>query len=324
MNSGPFLCPICQAPDSDMASSVSHLAVAHNLNIHRPLELLPYYEIFLQHLDETRESDYNGDGLREKCRLLKIDQLIQEQQVTRMATVSRKCLFCKLVPPSRSQLFKHMQQDHSLIVGELDNLVYVDELLSLLDSKLQKFFCLYCERCFGSHVTLRTHMRKSKHFQVNPRNKEYDRFYLVNYLSKQPDVVEEAEDDSQFEDWIEVEGLTTMCLFDEGVFESAEQCHVHLKDEHHFDLELLNDEYDRLRLINFLRSKQSLLQCYLCESVIFQPFDEVASFAAHMASHTVSQTLLMPVEDSECWTDAKYLFPYFEEDPLLLIDFSSS
>ena len=42
--------------------------------------------------------------------------------------------------------------------------------------------CLYCERTFRDHPTLKDHMRKKQHKKINPQNKVYDRFYVINYL----------------------------------------------------------------------------------------------------------------------------------------------
>lgn len=42
--------------------------------------------------------------------------------------------------------------------------------------------CLYCERTFRDHTTLKEHMRKKLHKKINPKNKSYDKFYVINYL----------------------------------------------------------------------------------------------------------------------------------------------
>lgn len=42
--------------------------------------------------------------------------------------------------------------------------------------------CLYCERTFKDRHVLKEHMRKKQHKKVNPKNKAYDRFYVINYL----------------------------------------------------------------------------------------------------------------------------------------------
>lgn len=42
--------------------------------------------------------------------------------------------------------------------------------------------CLYCEGTFRDHTTLKEHMRKKLHKRINPKNKTYDKFYVINYL----------------------------------------------------------------------------------------------------------------------------------------------
>lgn len=45
--------------------------------------------------------------------------------------------------------------------------------------------CLYCERTFRDRSLLKDHMRKKQHRRINPRNREYDQFYVINYLVSQ-------------------------------------------------------------------------------------------------------------------------------------------
>lgn len=45
-----------------------------------------------------------------------------------------------------------------------------------------RLLCLYCEKTFKDRFTLKEHMRKKLHKKLNPNNKEYDQFYLVNYI----------------------------------------------------------------------------------------------------------------------------------------------
>lgn len=42
--------------------------------------------------------------------------------------------------------------------------------------------CLYCEGTFRDHTILKEHMRKKLHKRINPKNKTYDKFYVINYL----------------------------------------------------------------------------------------------------------------------------------------------
>lgn len=42
--------------------------------------------------------------------------------------------------------------------------------------------CIFCEKIFKDRTTLREHMRKKQHKQINPKNPDFDMYYLVNYL----------------------------------------------------------------------------------------------------------------------------------------------
>ena len=42
--------------------------------------------------------------------------------------------------------------------------------------------CLFCEKEFKEWSILKDHMRKKGHKRLDPKNKEYDRFYVINYL----------------------------------------------------------------------------------------------------------------------------------------------
>jgi uncharacterized C2H2 Zn-finger protein len=42
--------------------------------------------------------------------------------------------------------------------------------------------CLYCERIFRDHASFRAHLRKKRHYKINPRDKRFDKFYIINYV----------------------------------------------------------------------------------------------------------------------------------------------
>ena len=75
-----------------------------------------------------------------------------------------------------------MNFDHNFSVGLPDNIVFVQEFLNLLDEKLGKNICLYCERVFKDRTVLKEHMRKKIHKKINPQNKEYDKVNNIFFL----------------------------------------------------------------------------------------------------------------------------------------------
>ena len=64
----------------------------------------------------------------------------------------------------------------------ISSLVYVEELLDILENRLDNLVCIFCEKVFKSREVLKEHMRKKNHKKINPRNAAYDKFYLINYL----------------------------------------------------------------------------------------------------------------------------------------------
>ncbi|XP_042372250.1 zinc finger protein 277-like [Plectropomus leopardus] len=85
---------------------------------------------------------------------------------------------------NRSSLLNHMAREHSFSIGLPDNIVYCNQFLDTLQSKLDNLQCLYCEKTFRDKTTLKDHMRKKTHRRINANNREYDRFYVINYLVK--------------------------------------------------------------------------------------------------------------------------------------------
>ena len=58
----------------------------------------------------------------------------------------------------------------------------VQEQQDKIEAQLEELVCLYCEKLFKSREVLKEHMRKKMHKKLNPKNKEWDKYYLVNYL----------------------------------------------------------------------------------------------------------------------------------------------
>lgn len=113
-----------------------------------------------------------------------LEKILNESQKQRSdPNFSRMCLFCrKIFSENRSQLFDHLYNDHNFFIGHPDNIIDANEFLDILEEKLKKLLCLYCEREFKNWNVLKEHMRKKGHKTLNHNNREYDRFYLINYL----------------------------------------------------------------------------------------------------------------------------------------------
>ena len=79
------------------------------------------------------------------------------------------CLFCRSVFNCPRDVFNHMAFSHNFSVGQPDNLVFVGDLLDLLERRLNDLVCIFCEKVFKSRDVLKEHMRKKSHKKINPR-----------------------------------------------------------------------------------------------------------------------------------------------------------
>lgn len=165
-----------------------------------------------------------------------------------------------------------MNFDHNFSVGLPDNIVFVEEFLNLLDEKLSKNICLYCEKTFKDRTVLKEHMRKKVHKKINPHNKEYDKFYLVNYLEPGKtwkEIMEEFDDFCQNEDWSDwyEPEAEAMCLFCDFQSCEPEKLTLHIST-HNFDFLGLKKNftiYQQIKIVNFVRRQVHECKCILCD-----------------------------------------------------------
>ncbi|KAI8356588.1 hypothetical protein EDC96DRAFT_576750 [Choanephora cucurbitarum] len=335
------------APFLDTTSLVQHLKSDHQLvfkNLHHMYMALDTYlsrwsKEFLQKPIETYaeldEEVYIIDPekcaldkeIREDMQRARLNEILKIQQDEREteSKLPRKCLFCKIVCENRAILFKHMFAEHNFNIGLPDNLVYVSEFLDNLEAKLSNLQCLYCEKTFTSPAVLRKHMRKKKHFKIASKNRQYDRFYVINYLepgknweSFENDNYESEDEkkDEAWDDWEEDIQEPTQCLFDTQVLPSPKEVLEHMKSEHAFDLTALRKEkdldfYQTIVLINFIRHQSSLGHCFSCAKAL----DSETDLADHLC-HGDCIAKFVPM-DAPFWKDPRYLIPTYENDPLL-------
>ena len=157
--------------------------------------------------------------LRRQLQMERLEFVLQVQEEERRnENFSRSCLFCRQEYNSGSELLSHMAFDHNFNIGQADNIVFINEFLDKIDQQLEDLVCLYCEKLFKSREVLKEHMRKKMHKKLNPKNKAWDKYYLVNYLEfgktwedfsrtedELPSAWDEAErednEDSEWSDW---------------------------------------------------------------------------------------------------------------------------
>ncbi|KAF6087192.1 zinc finger protein 277 [Phyllostomus discolor] len=299
-----------EQPTTDFCSVI-------RINSTAPLEEQDNYFLLCDVLPEDRV-------LREELQKQKLRGILEQQQRERSDDSFRGvCMFCsEEFLGNRSVLLNHMSREHAFNIGLPDNIVHCGEFLRTLQEKLDNLQCLYCERTFRDRNALRDHMRKRRHRRVNPRNREYDRFYVINYLElgKSWEEVQSEDDrellDHQDEDWSDWEErpVSAVCLFCEKQAETIEKLCVHMKDTHEFDLLEIKSElglnfYQQVKLVNFIRRQVHQGCCYGCHA----RFPSRAALRAHMEA--AGHAALLP--DAATWDQPEYYFPTYENDSLL-------
>lgn len=237
---------------------------------------------------------------------------------------NRGCLFCRHVEKgSRSDYLTHLSYQHNLQLGRPDNLVFIDRLVDKIEDKLNKLTCIYCEHVFKDRNVLKEHMRKKFHKRVNPKNKEYDSFYVINYLEggRQEEPEEfQAEDSwsqwreegSDWSDWQEEPSpiVCLFCCFTCGEWENVLQ---HMSDMHRFSYKIMMGTYnfyEQVKIVNYIRREIHLCRCYECKT----KFTTREALLEHMTSSNH-----FSVPDRENWDHPEFFFPTYENDTFLCL-----
>lgn len=129
---------------------------------------------------------------------LQLEHVLKVQEYERTdVSYMKPCLFCRLnFEGKRPDYLKHLSEQHNLQLGNPQNLVFITELVDVIENKLNNLICIYCEKVFPERTILKEHMRKKLHKRINPQNKCYDKYYIVNYLEVGKDWQEiQKEDD---------------------------------------------------------------------------------------------------------------------------------
>ncbi|KAI3641793.1 hypothetical protein MIR68_000195 [Amoeboaphelidium protococcarum] len=323
-----------------MDTLLDHLQSCHCIRVEKPHELIYVMQQYLEHYAQRLESSsltsstiFNlggGDDRQSDSNLRfdfqndKLKQMLAIQQQERLdKSKLYHCTFCRTVELPRVQLFEHFHAEHSFSIGLPDNIVNLEEFLRQIRLQLEQLQCIYCEVTFRDSVTLRKHMRKKKHFIINPLNTDYDQFYIINYLdpSRRWYDIKGADDDrdslcqavngesdsewSDFNEDLENSALQTACLFCNYVAADPQALlSHHLQSEHSFYLSNLSVRfhlslYDKIKLINYLR-RQQLVN---------------GDCSSQTQSNADIERLIM---DNQEWRDAQYLLPTYEDDPIFM------
>ncbi|XP_061630941.1 zinc finger protein 277 isoform X2 [Phyllopteryx taeniolatus] len=282
-----------------------------------PVEKQERYFLLCDVLPEDR-------ALREKLQQKRLEEALEQQQKERDDRGFRRvCMFCNdEFAGNRADLLNHMAREHAFSVGLPDNIVYCNELLDTLQSKVDNLQCLYCEKTFKDKMTLKDHMRKKAHRRINPSNRQYDRFYIINYLElgKTWEEVQREDDrelpDDKDDDWSEwrARPVAAVCLFCDLRRDTADDIYAHMKKVHDFDLQHLRAElnlsfYQQVKLVNFIRRQIHQNRCHACRDQFRCRVDVLT----HLRERRHATTL----PPAAAWNQPQYYFPTYENDALL-------
>jgi len=293
--------------------------------------------------------------LRLLLQMNKLQHVLDVQERERNSTdFERSCLFCRSMFQSAKDLFNHMAFNHNFSVGQPDNLVFVSDLLDLLERRLNDLVCIFCEKIFKNRDVLKEHMRKKSHKKINPRNEAYDKFYIVNYLEfgrtwsgqrKQAgnrgsddfddelptgfdDYDNDADEDTEDEmrggcvenDWSDWRGDGqggAVCLFCPANYIDVKDLFHHLKVIHTFDYQKIKDQGGLTFYQQIKLINFIRRQVYLNKCVhCNDQFGSKDLLLQHMGGEDGHMN--PPQDDSE-WNQSQYLFPTYENDNLLCL-----
>lgn len=250
----------------------------------------------------------------------------------------RECLFCRFTSKdTRTVYLKHLYEKHNFHIAKPENLIFVDSLINTVASKLEKLQCIYCEKIFKDRNILKEHMRKKGHKRINPDNKEYDKYFLVNYLgekdqkqfkskyqpksnfrrepqpsksSDKQDVDSNVDSDPEWSEWTEDTGPSITCLFCKHGEMEYDHILDHMERQHYFSFTKATvglDFYHKIKIVNYIRRQVHLKQCLNCDT----KFDDCTNLIKHMkdSKHfTLTKTK---------WDQPEYYFPTYEDDLFL-------
>nr|XP_019538883.2 zinc finger protein 277-like [Aedes albopictus] len=280
-------------------------------------------------LSDIEPLDYE---LRQRLKREMMELVLARHQFERTdRNFNRGCLYCRdLQAETRAEFLEHLYSKHFLLLGKAENLVFVDELIDAVQEKMENLICLFCEKVFKDRPTLKEHMRKKGHKRINPDNKFYDRFFLVNYRNdrlkkpaptgKQPVPIRarakesspfHSEDsDSDWSDWYGEEQPTT-CLFCTVAKGKIDELKQHMKVDHNFDFDgqvVGLTFYQRVKIVNYIRRQMHVLRCVQCR----EEFPSKDGLQTHLREAGHYST-----GEQQFWDQPEFFFPTYEDDQFL-------
>ncbi|VVC95656.1 unnamed protein product, partial [Leptidea sinapis] len=267
--------------------------------------------------------------LRLNLRQSKLESLLERHAYEREdKNYTKECLFCRYTSVgTRAMYLNHLYEKHNFHIAKPENLVFIDNLVDFISSKLEQLHCIYCEGIFKDRTILKEHMRKKGHKRINAQNKEYDKFFLVHYIGDKPTVkpnqhkklskprtnvdnVSNVDSDPEWSEWTEENGPAITCLLCDHTETEYESILDHMERKHEFFFAKATagmDFYQKVKIVNYIRRQIHLKQCLSCDT----KFDDRINLEKHIkeTNHWVLQRAN--------WDQPEYYFPTYEDDLFL-------
>lgn len=238
---------------------------------------------------------------------------------------------------------EHLYNKHFLHLGKPENLVFIDELLDTVQQKLESLICLYCERVFKDRTTLKEHMRKKGHKRINPENKLYDKYFLVNYKmdknspkthnhaprnskpdhgrykassntdtesrKKRPEISKVFQTDNSDSDWSEweanaEEATAITCLFCDTNSVKIEVLKHHMIEAHNYDFDLLVEKLNFYHRVKMVNYTRRQIMYNKCPNSCDIEFENYDDLFKHMEKEKH-----FAIQDNRLYNQPQYFFP---------------
>lgn len=273
--------------------------------------------------------------LRMDLQQTKLEKLLERHQFEREdKNYERECLFCRFVSKdTRASYLNHLYEKHNFHIAKPDNLIFIDDLVNTVALKLEKLKCIYCEGNFKDRTILKEHMRKKGHKRINPDNKEYDKFFLVNYVGDKKTKINHrpynnrtqnhvphrsadyehdsnVDSDPEWSDWTEENGPLITCLLCEHTEMEYDNILDHMERQHEFSFTNVTSGmnfYHKIKIVNYVRRQIHLKQCLSCDT----KFDDLKNLEKHIKENN---HLIL---SKEKWDQPEYFFSTYEDDLFL-------
>eukprot|EP00056_Hartaetosiga_gracilis_P006277 m.95148 g.95148 ORF g.95148 m.95148 type:complete len:667 (+) comp12425_c0_seq2:24-2024(+) len=114
-----------------------------------------------------------------------LQQVLECKKVERKSNFQRKCFFCKDgdVITNTKDYFDHLYGRHALNLGHPDNIVHVSSMLSFLEGIISTRTCPYCRKQFDDWTKFKAHLRKKRHYKLDPKDERFDEFYIKTFTT---------------------------------------------------------------------------------------------------------------------------------------------